>query len=69
MEKFGNFKFIIYKNTPFDGFFYKILDEKETIIKLSKEGFAFEGIARLAAIGHITVLEQNENEGHSLKCP
>lgn len=60
MEKFGSFKFIIYRNTAFDGFFYKILDENENVIRLSKEAFAFEGIARLAAIGHITVLEQNE---------
>jgi hypothetical protein len=60
MEKFGDFKFVICKNIDFKGFFYKIMDENEIIIRHSNESFINEGIASLAAIGHISLLEQKK---------
>lgn len=60
MEKFGDYKFTIIKDETFKTFFYKIFDEDETMLRKSHEYFKYEGIARFAAIGHISLLEQGK---------
>jgi len=68
MEKFGLYKFIILKDEKKKGWYYKIYTEDPdyisfngtNVLRESQELFAFEGIARFAAIGHITVLENGE---------
>jgi hypothetical protein len=58
MEKFAQFKFKIYQKNGVNDWHYQIFDNEETEIRHSQEVFKREGIARLAAIGHISLLEQ-----------
>jgi hypothetical protein len=60
MEKFGHFKFRIYTKEKLKGWHYSILNEQEIVLCDSKEAYELEGIARFAAIGHITLLEQGK---------
>jgi hypothetical protein len=60
MQQFGEYKFTVFKNTPESGFQYEIFDEKGGVLRHSKESFQYEGIARFAAIGHISLLEQGK---------
>lgn len=62
MEKFGCYNFIIIKN-PKRGWSYQIAADGingTTVIRESQEMFEYEGIARFAAIGHISLLEQGK---------
>ena len=58
MEKFGHFKFKIFKIEDKKGWHYQILNDDDTVLRESHEIYAFEGIARFAVIGHITLLEK-----------
>lgn len=60
MEKFGLYKYEIMKDECFDKWFYHILNDDESVLRRSKEMFQYEGIARFAAIGHISLLEQGK---------
>ena len=60
MEKFGCFKYIIYQVCGHDAWKYQIFDDNESVLRESDEVYRFEGIARFAAIGHITLLEQQK---------
>lgn len=63
MEKFGRYNFIILKNEEKKGWSYEILVNGmhgPTVLRKSKELFEYEGIARFAAIGHISLLEQDK---------
>lgn len=57
MEKFGQYKFRII-NKGEKGWSYQITIDGITILRESKEFFNHEEIARFAAIGHISLLEQ-----------
>jgi hypothetical protein len=59
MEKFGYFKFRIYQK-DIDNWQYEIFDENDKVLRHSEENYRFQGIARFAAIGHITLLEQQK---------
>jgi hypothetical protein len=60
MEKFGLFKYKIFQNLGKPGYFYQIYNDDETVLREAKELFQYEGIARFAAIGHISLLEQGK---------
>lgn len=61
MEKFGRFKFKIFKKEDQKGWHYQIFDEEGKMLRNSYEIYLFEGIARFAAIGHIALLEQKKD--------
>lgn len=58
METFGLYKYRILRNAH-NKWFYQIIDGSTTL-RESKDFFDHEEIARYAAIGHITLLEQGE---------
>lgn len=58
MEKFGEYHFRIVKNEK-QKWMYHIINGN-TILRESTESFEYEGIARFAAIGHISLLEQGK---------
>lgn len=59
MEKFSFYKFRILQFKALKkSWYYEILNDDETVLRQSSESFRHEGIARLAAIGHISLLEQ-----------
>lgn len=58
MEKFGAYKFRVIKNET-QKWMYQIIEDNQ-ILRESKENFEYEGIARFAAIGHISLLEQGK---------
>lgn len=66
MEKFGIYKYRILQfkaDREYIGpktWYYEIMIDDNTIIRKSKESFYYEGIARFAAIGHISLLEQGK---------
>ena len=60
MEQFACFKYRIYKCKEKNDWHYQIFDDDEKLLRKSNEPFGYEGIARLAAIGHISWLEQNK---------
>lgn len=60
MEKFGCFRFKLYTKTGVKGWHYQIFNDDDTVLRDSHEIYAFEGIARLAAIGHIDLLEKQK---------
>jgi hypothetical protein len=60
MERFGAYQFKILKNNAVDGWYYQIGNDEISILRESKEFFKYEGIARFAAIGHISLLEQGK---------
>jgi hypothetical protein len=60
MEKFGLYKYKIFQNLGLPGWFYQIYDDDENLIREAKEIFQYEGIARFAAIGHISLIEQGK---------
>jgi hypothetical protein len=60
MEKFGCFKFKIYKPANIESWSYQIFNEDDSLLRESQELFAYEGIARFAAFGHIALLEQQK---------
>lgn len=60
MEKFGCFRFRLYNKAGMTGWDYQIFDDDGLVIRESKETYVYEGIARLAVIGHIALLEQNK---------
>ncbi len=43
-----------------DGWLYQITFDGTTVLRESKEVFQYEEIARFAAIGHISLLEQGK---------
>lgn len=62
MEKFGFYKYEIRQwlcAGEVMKWFYIIYDD-ENVVRKSKEFFQYEGIARFAAIGHISLLEQGK---------
>jgi len=63
MEKFGDYKFEV-RSWIGKGevifWYYNIFDDDEKVLRQSKERFQYEGIARFAAIGHISLLEQGK---------
>lgn len=61
MEKFGCFRFKLYTKAGIKGWHYQIFNDDDTVLRESGETYELEGIARLAAIGHITVLEQKKD--------
>jgi hypothetical protein len=60
MEKFSYYHFKILKNDRGKGFVYEIYDNNHSLVRESDEWFEYEGIARFAAIGHISLLESGE---------
>lgn len=60
MEKFSLYQFKILKNEDGEGFVYEIYDSSNELVRESNEWYEDEGIARLAAIGHISLLENGE---------
>ena len=69
MEKFGCFIYTLRQNTLTKKWGYTIYEVNYAFTRESDEIYELKGIARLAAIGHITVLEQQKDNGHSFKCP
>lgn len=60
MEKFGNYKFKLLKNNR-GKWSYEIQSDNSMVIHTT-ELFQLEGIARFAAIGHISLLEQKKRK-------
>lgn len=60
MEKFSYYNFQILKNDKGKGFIYEIYNEALELVRESDEWYEYEGIARFAAIGHISLLENGE---------
>ncbi len=60
MEKFGIYNFQVLEDISGNGFCYKIYDDNGMPTRESREFFHYEGIARFAAIGHISLLEQGK---------
>jgi len=60
MEKFGLYNFRIYRNPPHTGWVYEIFDDQGKLLRQSNESYVYEGIARFAVIGHISLLEQGK---------
>lgn len=60
MEKFSYYNFKILKNDKGKGFIYEIYDKNLELVRESQEWYDHEGIARFAAIGHISLLESGE---------
>ena len=60
MEKFGLYNFKILKHPQSDKWVYRIIKDDENLLVDSKESFEYEGVARFAAIGHISLLEQGK---------
>jgi hypothetical protein len=60
MEKFGDYNFKIMKHPTLEKWTYRISQEGGKNLVDAKETFAYEGIARFAAIGHISLLEQGK---------
>lgn len=58
MEKFGIYRFSIIEYES--GWIYEIYTDEGTRVRQSTEKFKYEGIARFAAIGHISLLEQGK---------
>jgi hypothetical protein len=64
MEICGKFKFKVSKNAHNLGWYYEIFSgDMIQPIAGSTEYFESAGIARYAAIGHITLLEENSSSG------
>lgn len=62
METLGEFKFKVVRDSEKLGWSYKIYGKDGTIlISDSPDVFESEGVARYAAIGHITILERNSS--------
>lgn len=61
MEQLGNYKFNVYEDFFNRAWIYVIYDNMANIIAKSDELFDEEGIARYAAIGHISKLEQESS--------
>lgn len=59
MEKFGCFKYRIYSD-DMKKWHYQIFKDDGTPLRDSQEVYLFEGIARFAVIGHISLLEQKK---------
>ncbi len=61
MEKVGIYKFRIVecKWEP-KKWLYQIMNDNNTVRDQSKEAFQHKGVARFAAIGHISLLEQGK---------
>jgi hypothetical protein len=61
MEKLGMYKFKILEWwCETNGWYYVIMNDDEKVIRTSEEMFQYEGIARFAAMGHISLLEQGK---------
>jgi hypothetical protein len=60
MEKFGAYYFRILWDEDRKGWYYQISSNQMTVLRSSDEMFQYEGIARFAAIGHISLLENGE---------
>jgi hypothetical protein len=60
VENFGRYKFRIIRNDERAAWYYQITFDGHTILRESKDFFLYEGIARFAAIGHISLLEQGK---------
>lgn len=60
MQKFGNYIFKTIQNADKTGWFYHIKSNDLTLLKESKDLFTNENTAKLAAIGHISLLEQGK---------
>jgi hypothetical protein len=60
MEKFGIYHYRIVFKADANKWGYEILKETGHILRESKDLFQYEGIARFAAIGHISLLEQGK---------
>ena len=60
MEKFSCYHFKILKNENGEGFVYEIYNTDLVLVRESDEWYEYEGIARLAAIGQISLLENGE---------
>lgn len=60
MEKLGDYHFQVLEDVSGRGFCYKIYDDHGRAFRESKEFFQYKGIARFAAIGHISLLEQGK---------
>ncbi len=69
MEIFGHFRYTLQQDSSSKKWRYIIYEERCVPTRKSAHIYELEGIARLAAIGHITVLEQQKDKGHSVKCP
>ena len=59
METLGCFRFEVFRHEKNLGWYYQIHHPVFTRALTSEEYFNSEGTARYAAIGHITILEQN----------
>lgn len=60
MEHFGHYKFRIFYDATEKGWRYHITCDGFDILRESKDVFPVEGLARFAAIGHISLLEKGE---------
>jgi hypothetical protein len=60
MEKFGLYNFKILRHPMSNKWMYRIIKDDENLLRDSTETFEYEGIARFAAIGHISLLEQGK---------
>jgi len=60
MENFGLYKFRIIRDKDKNAWFYQITGDGSIVLRESKEFFQYESIARFAAIGHISLLEQGK---------
>jgi hypothetical protein len=60
MQKFGEYNFSVIKDKKDQGFYYEIYTKDFSVLRQAKETFQYEGIARFAAIGHISLLEQGK---------
>lgn len=66
METFSNFLIKILKNNERQGWYYQLYNlEDNMLLATGDECFISEGVARLAAIGHIYLMEINSESGHS----
>lgn len=58
MEKFKKYAFQVFEDENKLGWYYRIFTpDLSTVVYRSSEYFQSEGIARYAAIGHVTLLE------------
>jgi hypothetical protein len=61
VETFGQYKYRILQFKALKkSWYYEILNDDESVLRQSEESFEYEGIARFAAIGHISMLEQGK---------
>lgn len=69
MEKFGDYNYKLVFMIEVNKWGYQILKNNGDLLQESKEMYQYEGIARFAAIGHISLLEQGKEVKGIYKMP